>query len=131
MDATNAIPVLVTTDTVDGLTNWLLSLGAVPSTIFMIIGIGYLLRAIPVFPTRWMWAACGLCGAVIFPIVAHYHTSAESWAYIAKTVCAGIWIGLGAWATHDKILSRFEDRIPVLKDIVAAIDAANQGPPKS
>jgi hypothetical protein len=120
---TNAIPVLVTTDTVDGLTNWLLSLGAVPTTMFAVIVFGYVLRAMPIFPMRWLFFACAICGAIIFPFVAHYHTSAESWAYIGKTIFAGAAIGMGAWASHDQFLNKFEDKIPVLKNIVVGIDA--------
>ena len=106
---------------------WCMNLGSPLFTVFACIAIGYFFRAMPKFPNDWMWTVCSGSGSFIFPILAYPHRALyghdEGLAqWLLRTVIMGLVLGMGAWGAHEKILSKVEDKIPILKWIVKKVD---------
>jgi len=74
-----------------------------------------------------------VAGAIIFPILATSHRSlygqGEGFAaWLVRSIIMGLILGMGAWAVHDKILSKYEDKVPGLKGFVGMVDRAGNKP---
>lgn len=87
-----------------------MSLGAVPFTVAACIIIGYVFRAVPIFPNKWIPIVVILSGQ-IFLLVNPRPTSVEVGAYFAHSIIGGLFLGVVAWLLHDKFLQNFEDKI--------------------
>ena len=120
---------MIDTTTIDTWVNAIYKLSPVPFTVFSTLLLGYFFRAIPQFPNRWLWMVCGVSGTILFPILAHRHPDDTEAVFIARALIIGLFIGLGSWGFHDKILSQVEDKIPLLKQVVAFIDNENKPKP--
>lgn len=111
--------------------NLIWGLKPIPFTIIAVILIGYFFRAIPRFNNEYLWMVCGLAGSAIFPVMAPHHVDEPIAQHIARGIVSGLVLGMGAWAIHDKILSKYEDRIPFLKNLVKTVDKIGQKPEES
>ena len=97
-------------DQLQDTTNWLMNLGAVPFTVAACIIIGYVFRAIPIFPNKWIPLVVILAGQ-IFVLLNPRPSSFTVTAFYSHGVIGGLFLGLVAWLLHDKFISKFEDKI--------------------
>jgi hypothetical protein len=104
------------------------NLGSPLLTVLACIAAAYLFRSFRGFKNKNLWIVCGVAGIVAFPLLALQHRSVyganESvYEWLFRGVTFGHFLGLGAWAFHDKILRRCEHKIPILASIVSVVDA--------
>ena len=120
--------------TPDEIESWVkatMNLGSPLFTVFACVILGYFFRAIPKFNNDYLWIVCGSAGAVIFPVLALPHRAMYGHdegliQWILRSIIMGLTLGLGAWAFHDKILKKYEDKIPLLKIFVGMVDRAGK-----
>jgi hypothetical protein len=85
-----------------------------------IVGFGYVLRGIKWINNSAIPFVCCVAGAVIYPFIAKPGQADPVLAHpFVRLAMIGFLIGFLSWIFHDKLLSRFEDRIPGLKDWLA------------
>jgi hypothetical protein len=127
----------MTPQEIEGWVKAIMNLGSPVFTIVACIGIGYFFRAIPKFNNEWLWVVCGIAGAIMFPVLAYAHREMYGFdeglaVWLVRTIPMGLILGMGAWAVHDKILSKIENKLPILKNFVAFVDkTGKQLPPSS
>ena len=100
-------------DQIQDATNWLMNLGAVPFTVITCIIIGYVFRAIPIFPNKWIPIMVILSGE-IFLLVNPHPSSESAGAFYAHGAVGGLFIGIVAWLLHDKFMQGFEDKVTMM-----------------
>ena len=87
-----------------------MNLSAVPFTVMSCLVIGYVFRAIPIFPNKWIPLVVILSGETFLFLNPHPSSVSNS-AFYAHSIIGGLFIGLLAWLFHDKFIQGFEDKI--------------------
>jgi hypothetical protein len=88
------------------------------------LAVGYGLRLWKKFPNDGIPLAVILCGPVFLPLIADPAADSIPWRiWFFKNFLIGLIVGVAAWVAHNKLLSKFEDKIPFLGDKLAAVDA--------
>ena len=103
-------------------TDYLMSIGAAPFTVLACLTFGYVMRLIPPVNNKWIPVACVIIGVIVFPALASQHPDETKAQFIIKRLFMGMFLGLGSWAFHDKLISKIEDKIPLLGKILAKAD---------
>ena len=84
------------------------------------LAVGYVLKLSKKFPNDAIPVVAILWGAAFLPLIADPAADATPWRiWFGKNFLIGLVIGALAWAFHNKILSRFEDKIPFLGPRIA------------
>lgn len=102
MNDTNSIPYM---EHVLKLNDTLLGLPALPLVLIGCIACGYFLKAIPVFPNRWIPAANFAVGIVLNLTITPLRGPQE-WT---RAVILGMVASGAAWVLHKKVMSRWVD----------------------
>ena len=99
---------------------WAMGLSTAPFTVLATLAFGYVLRLIPKFPNGWIPITVITFATVAFPILAKHHVDDTTFQYMARTVFMGMIIGLGTIGLHERFISKFEDKIPLLGKLLSA-----------
>ena len=111
--------------TVDQWTSYALSLGAGPFTVFAGWVVGWVIKLLPFVPNNRIPLCVVTWCAICYPLLAT--RGATPWrVFIVQSVVLGLGMGLAAWWTHNKILSRFENRLPGLGRMLVKAEETNQ-----
>lgn len=87
------------------------------------IVVGYVLKGWKKFPNEAIPVVVVLWGGAFLTMMAD--PGADNlgvWTWRIKSFLLGIVVGFVAWLLHNQILSRFEDKIPFLKNITAPVE---------
>ena len=102
----------------DTIVNWVNQLYGLPAGVLvglLCIVICYAFKVTDRFPNDAIPVVCLLLGAILLPMLAPECPLEEKLiAYRVKHAVVGIIVGLVAWAFHNLILSKIEDKIPWL-----------------
>jgi hypothetical protein len=102
------------------------SLSGLPGHILVGIScivVGYALRFFKRFPNDAIPLVCILWGMVFNPLLAPDRalgTSLRLWA--ARNAIIGLIVGALAWALHRYVIKKFEDRLPIVGEMLAEAD---------
>ena len=112
----------------DAVTDWLNSLWGAPGVLLVVvlcIAFCYVCRFLPSIPNRAIPLICIITGAALMPVFAPACPVATSLiAWRIRALVIGIVVGIVAWAVHRVLLSKIEDKIPGLANLLNAGDSA-------
>lgn len=85
---------------------------------------GYALRLVKKFPNEGIPFACVLIGMILTPLVdeAEGVTKATFRIWLLRNIMIGGIVGAIAWGAHKLIISRFEDKLPLLGGMLQKVD---------
>ena len=99
----------------ENITGELLKLKGQGLVLAFCIGVGYLLKATPIFPNKWIPHAVIAFGAGLNPcIIGRGNVDPDINNPVAHLVLQGFVIGIAAFAAHHLVISKIEARIKAL-----------------
>jgi hypothetical protein len=106
----------------------LFNLAPAPFTVFIVIVICYALRLVKKFPNDWIPVACLVIGTTTFCVLNERAPGMSAARFYFRSFFTGMILGFAAWAFHDYFLSQIENRIPILKTLLARADGTTSPP---
>lgn len=102
----------------------LYGLPATALTAIFCLAVGYIVRFIKTVDNKWIPLIVVHVGAALNLILAEPMDAGEiSRHWWARNIAIGYIIGLITWLLHNKVLKQYEDKIPFLGPLLAALDA--------
>jgi hypothetical protein len=100
----------------------LFNLAPAPFTVLIVIVVCYALRLVKRFPNDWIPVSCLIIGIITFCVLNERALGMTAARFYFRSVMTGLVLGFAAWAFHDYFLSQIENRIPILKTLLARVD---------
>lgn len=99
----------------ENITGELLKLKGQGLVLAFCIGVGYILKATPVFPNKWIPHVVILFGAGLNPcIIGRGNVSPDIHNPVAHLILQGFIVGIAAFALHHLVIGKIEARIRAL-----------------
>ena len=106
----------------------LFNMAPAPFTVLIVIVACYALRLLRKFPNNWIPVACLIIGTVTFGVLNERTPGMAAARFYFRSFWTGLVLGFAAWAFHDYFLSQIENRIPILKTLLARVDGTTPPP---
>ena len=106
----------------------LFNLAPAPFTVLIVIAACYILRLVKKFPNDWIPTACLVIGVIVFCVLNERAPGMSAARFYFRSFFTGLVLGFAAWAFHDYFLSQIENRIPILKNLLARVDGTTPPP---
>ena len=90
------------------------NLAPAPFTVLITLALCYIPRIWPRFPNERIPWVCLIVGTVIFSALNDRNPDMPIVKYWIRTISAGSVFSLTTWLLHAQIISKFEDKLPIL-----------------
>jgi MFS superfamily sulfate permease-like transporter len=90
------------------------NLAPAPFTVVITLVLCYIPRIWPKFPNDKIPWVCIIVGTLIFSGLNDRNPSMELIKYWIRTISAGFVFSLATWLLHNQIISKFEDKLPII-----------------